>query len=164
MDVNYRDVEPRLRAYLRKRGVSANDVDDIAQEAIAALLTIAQRETIDEPFAYLLGIARNMAVDHFRRAKREPIAPEIFDGSSIMEWGRSRSKPKPSERKKPPPVDQDRFNMRITERVLSGWTTREAIAREFRMSIEEVDRIVRDVRAREVTVESDLKRPTCGDE
>ncbi|MBB2171879.1 RNA polymerase sigma factor [Gluconacetobacter asukensis] len=75
--------EPQLRVWLR--GLSGIDVDDIVQDTYAILIE-AHVAHIQSPRAYLFTVARNLVLQHYRRAKIISIvALADFDAQSIME-------------------------------------------------------------------------------
>jgi RNA polymerase sigma-70 factor (ECF subfamily) len=59
--------EPALRAYLHGQFPSLVDQDDIVQDAYSRLLRARQTGEIRHPKAFLFTIARNVALDVFRR-------------------------------------------------------------------------------------------------
>ena len=59
--------EPMLRAWLRARFPEIGEVDDIVQEAFARLIRARRSGAMENPKAYLFAVARNLAMDHFRR-------------------------------------------------------------------------------------------------
>jgi RNA polymerase sigma factor (sigma-70 family) len=61
--------EAALRAYLRGRFPTLLDVDDLVQDAFARLLRARDAGQVANPKAYLFAIARNAALDLFRRGK-----------------------------------------------------------------------------------------------
>lgn len=61
--------EGLLRAWLQSRFPQLGDVDDIVQEAYARVLTARARQDIRAPKAFFFAIARNLAVEHFRRQR-----------------------------------------------------------------------------------------------
>jgi RNA polymerase sigma-70 factor (ECF subfamily) len=74
--------EPALRAYLQKRFAGLDDHDDLVQEAYVRLLNIRRKGRLVSAKAFLFTIARNLAIDMFRRRQRaashEPIS-ELAD-------------------------------------------------------------------------------------
>lgn len=61
----------QIRAYIAGMGVSADEVDDIAQEVYLALYRGMRKLSDDvSPMAWLKGTARNLCLSHFRREKR----------------------------------------------------------------------------------------------
>ncbi|MBM9402763.1 sigma-70 family RNA polymerase sigma factor [Gluconacetobacter azotocaptans] len=75
--------EPHLRVWLR--GLSGIEVDDIVQDTYAILIE-ADVAHIQSPRAYLFTVARNLVLQHYRRAKIISIvALADFDAQSIME-------------------------------------------------------------------------------
>ena len=59
--------EPELRAFLRRRFPTVQDIDDLVQEAYVRLIRAKRTGLIGEPRAYLFTTARNAAFDLFRR-------------------------------------------------------------------------------------------------
>lgn len=66
--------EPELRAFLRRRFPTLQDIDDLVQESYARLMRARNAGSIVEPRAYLFTTARNIAFDVFRRHR--PISIE----------------------------------------------------------------------------------------
>jgi len=64
--------EPALRAYLRGRFPSLTDVDDVIQEAYLRIIRVRAHGGIRSPKSMLFVIARNLAVDVFRRKYAMP--------------------------------------------------------------------------------------------
>lgn len=62
--------EPALRAYLRKRFPALNDHDDLVQEAFIRLLNARREGRLTCAKAFLFTVARNLAIDMFRRRGR----------------------------------------------------------------------------------------------
>ncbi|MGH7018236.1 MAG: RNA polymerase sigma factor, partial [Brevundimonas sp.] len=64
------EVDRRLQAHVRGRVGSRQDAEDIAQESWARITAAVQsdRAAIDNVRGYLFRIARNLIVDHRRRA------------------------------------------------------------------------------------------------
>ena len=70
-----------LAGYMAHRGALGNyangivgdraDAEDVVQEAWVRYGTAAQRRTLDEPVGYLYRIVRNLAIDSYRRRRRE---------------------------------------------------------------------------------------------
>ena len=59
--------EGMLRAWLRSRFPTENDVDDIVQEAYARVLEARATTAIESPKAFLFATARNLVLARFRR-------------------------------------------------------------------------------------------------
>lgn len=59
--------EPALRAYLRSRFPTLQNIDDLVQEAYLRLIHAQNRGSVQHPKAYLFTTARNAALDLFRR-------------------------------------------------------------------------------------------------
>ena len=64
--------EPALRAYLSKRFPSLPDHDDLVQEAFARVLQNQAKVREGWSRAYLFAVARNIAIDLFRRRQASP--------------------------------------------------------------------------------------------
>lgn len=60
-----------LRRFFQSRGLP--EPEDAAQEAIANLLRKVEDKTIDNPDAYLKGIARNMVKEYYKLRQSTPI-------------------------------------------------------------------------------------------
>ena len=67
--------EPALRAFLSRRFSSLPDHDDLVQETYARLLRVSDPQRLGHVRAYLFTTARNLAIDHVRRARRTPVDP-----------------------------------------------------------------------------------------
>lgn len=61
--------ESMLRAWLTSRYANQIDVDDIIQEALSRVLAAREEHDLKSPKAYFFALARNLALDHIRRAK-----------------------------------------------------------------------------------------------
>jgi RNA polymerase sigma factor (sigma-70 family) len=61
--------EPALRAYLRGRFPTLQDIDDLVQDAYARVIHARHTGRVGHPKAYLFATARNAALDLFRRGK-----------------------------------------------------------------------------------------------
>lgn len=77
-------------AYLRAT-VGPQAAEDCFQETFVAALRNYEGLDAESPRAWLLTIARNKAVDHFRARKRSPVPsdrlPEIADSSAVPDEG-----------------------------------------------------------------------------
>lgn len=78
--------EAALRAWLRARFSTLNDIDDLVQEAYARLLRVRQTGSVACPRAFLFITARNLALNHLRHLRHaQPVAEagemdaEVFD-------------------------------------------------------------------------------------
>jgi len=58
--------EPMLRAWLRSRFKSEDDIDEVVQETYLRLLRARERREVTSPKAFLFAVARNLALDRFR--------------------------------------------------------------------------------------------------
>lgn len=80
--------EAMLRAWLRARFRSANDVDDIVQEAFLRVLAACQSTAIESPKAFLFATARNLALMRLRHREVERVdSLAEIDASSILDEG-----------------------------------------------------------------------------
>jgi RNA polymerase sigma factor (sigma-70 family) len=61
--------EPKVRAALRRLGVSESDADDLIQDAYCRLATLRSVDHIDRPGAYFMQIVKNAWRDGLRRAR-----------------------------------------------------------------------------------------------
>ncbi len=85
--------EPLLRAWLRGRVPSRDDVDDIVQEAYVRVLRARGRGELRSPKAFLFTTARNLAIDRLRlsrTARTEPLVENealavLDEGAGIPE-------------------------------------------------------------------------------
>ncbi len=73
--------EPALRAYLTKRFPAHPDHDDLVQETYVRLLRVKDPAQLAHPKAYVFTMARNAAIDFFRRRNAQPL--ENFDDNMI---------------------------------------------------------------------------------
>ncbi len=65
--------EPALRAFLSRRFSSLPDHDDLIQETYVRLLRVSDPARLVHAKAFLFTTARNVAIDHVRRARRTPV-------------------------------------------------------------------------------------------
>lgn len=80
--------EPMLRAWLQSRFPQLVDLDDIVQEAYARVLAARGKQEIRAPKAFFFATARNLAIEHFRRARLASIQPLAeFDELALLEDG-----------------------------------------------------------------------------
>jgi len=78
--------EPMLRAWLRARFPEIGEYDDIVQEAFTRLLRVRRSSTPQNPKAYLFAVARNLAMDHFRRNRgRDENALAEIDRLAVLD-------------------------------------------------------------------------------
>jgi RNA polymerase sigma-70 factor (ECF subfamily) len=78
---------PPLRAFVRRRGVEASEVEDVVQEILLSIHRARHTWRADRPFdPWLWAIARNASTDALRRQVREwsrrVPAPRSFNGGS----------------------------------------------------------------------------------
>lgn len=84
-----RAVQPHdaaLRAWLRSRFPALEDVDDVMQEAYARIIQIRARDPLREHAVkpLLFTLARNLALDHFRRRQIVPMVTLPGDGNDAL--------------------------------------------------------------------------------
>jgi len=80
--------EPLLRAWLRSRFKSEDDLDDVVQETYLRLLRARERGEVTSPKAFLFTAARNLALDRFRHravVRTEPLAES--EGLAVLDEG-----------------------------------------------------------------------------
>lgn len=68
--------EPMLRAWLRSKFASEDDIDDVVQETYVRLLRAREGGEVTSPKAFVFAVARNLALDrvrHRRVARTEPL-------------------------------------------------------------------------------------------
>lgn len=64
--------ETVLRAWLRRRFPATLDVDDVVQDTYLRILRARPQAPVRSPKAFLFAIARNLAMDRFRRRSASP--------------------------------------------------------------------------------------------
>jgi len=69
-DIEVRLYEPALRAYLQKRFPLLSEHDDLVQEAYTRVLRAKRDGRLTSPKAFLFTVTRNLAIDMFRRSRR----------------------------------------------------------------------------------------------
>ena len=75
-----------LRAWLRSRFPEIGEYDDIVQEAFSRLIQTRRNGAPQNPKAYLFAIARNLAMDHFRRNRgRDENALTEIDRLAVLD-------------------------------------------------------------------------------
>src|SRR5688572_24918778 len=86
----------KLKQLLRRRGQSAEDAEDLVQEAFLRLHTfLNEGHEVQRPEAFLVRTALNLAVDASRRARREH--RDQFEPESIEELSLVDLSPSPEE-------------------------------------------------------------------
>jgi RNA polymerase sigma-70 factor (ECF subfamily) len=84
LDALFRDMEPRLRAALFRdfRTMSHEEADEIIQDAFVDLQAgQARGRTPADPAAWLVRVARNLALKRRRTSRSGPLPSEMADGS-----------------------------------------------------------------------------------
>lgn len=76
--------EDALRAFLRSRFGTDEEVDDIIQESYVRLLRARETGPLACPRAYLFITARNMMLRHLRRQRRTELAPWPEEGEAAI--------------------------------------------------------------------------------
>jgi RNA polymerase sigma factor (sigma-70 family) len=66
----FRTQEAQLRGYLRRYVDSAHDIDDVCQETLTRSFEAAEDRPVENPGAFLYGIARNLVRRRFERKSR----------------------------------------------------------------------------------------------
>lgn len=88
----YREVLPRVFGYFMNRcGKEHTVAEDLTQETfIAAVQAVKRSPRVDDPPAWILGIARHKLVDHYRAREREQRRIEAIGSSveleELIEW------------------------------------------------------------------------------
>ncbi len=59
--------EPMMRAWLRARSFSPEDIDELVQEAFLRVLSMREEKEIKFPKAFLFGVIRNISYSQLRR-------------------------------------------------------------------------------------------------
>lgn len=70
-----------LRRYLRSRLARPQDLDDVVQEVYLRLLRVQQRDKVQNPLAYVFGIAANVVSEFRLRERRSRL---VYD-SDVMQ-------------------------------------------------------------------------------
>jgi DNA-directed RNA polymerase specialized sigma24 family protein len=77
------DLQRRLTGYLRRRGCSSDDAQDITQEIGLRLLTVdVHYQSLDQLLPWCLTVARNLHIDGHRRAARYVVTDSVVDAPS----------------------------------------------------------------------------------
>lgn len=63
---HWREILARVRGALMRRGRSAQDADDLVQEAWVRLACYEREQTVDRPEAFLMRTALNLSIDAHR--------------------------------------------------------------------------------------------------
>lgn len=96
LEAAYRREAPRLTRFLRRRLPGEHETQDILHDAFVRLATASPAGGLRNPGAYLQRIARNLLLNHAKRASRRPMhigidqAPELAvapDQSYAIEAG-----------------------------------------------------------------------------
>lgn len=83
--------QKKIRAFINKRCASSADSDDITQEIFIAIHKNLHQYKPEFPFsAWVFGIARNKANEHFRKVKRLPIPVAEADEAGHTDTPQSR--------------------------------------------------------------------------
>jgi RNA polymerase sigma-70 factor, ECF subfamily len=79
----YASALPEVYRYLSARCGSAAVAEDLTQETFVAAAKAVQRRPVDVNVGWLITIARNKMIDHFRRAQVESKVAVMFAASSV---------------------------------------------------------------------------------
>lgn len=83
--------QSKIRAFINKRCSNAADSDDITQEIFIAVHKNLHQYKSEFPFsAWIFGIARNKANEHFRKVKRLDVPSEHIDEAGHIDTPQSR--------------------------------------------------------------------------
>jgi len=74
-----------LLAYVRRRLRSAADAEDVAQEAMARVLSRARDSLISDPLAYAMRAARNILIDKSRATRPSISLDELESGDAPVD-------------------------------------------------------------------------------
>ncbi len=81
--------EQMLRAWLRSRFKTEDDLDDVVQETYLRLLRARERGEFVSPKSFLFAVARNLALDRFRHRAVVPTESLVEnDALPVLEEGR----------------------------------------------------------------------------
>lgn len=80
----YREHYRAIRSVIARYVKRAEDVEDLAQEAFLRGYMTELSERIARPRAYLIRIARNLAIDELRRRRGRPLYLEDFDSKDVL--------------------------------------------------------------------------------
>ncbi len=81
--------EAMLRAWLRSRFKTEDDLDDVVQETYLRLLRARERGEVASPKAFLFAVARNLALDRFRHRAVVPTESLVENEAlAVLEEGR----------------------------------------------------------------------------
>lgn len=82
------DLTVRLRRFVRSRVATAEDAEDVIQDAYLRVLRYSARQPVKDPERLLFSAARNLAVDHRRRhrARQKTLAGCALLFSGASEW------------------------------------------------------------------------------
>lgn len=98
MDTNWQSAFSRIRAALMRRGRSAQDAEDLVQEAWVRLACYERDQAVEQPEAFMMRTALNMSIDAHRTrvSHGEEVQPEdvvLLDtapGTEAIVLGRER--------------------------------------------------------------------------
>jgi RNA polymerase sigma-70 factor (ECF subfamily) len=77
--------ERKIRATLRRAGVSDADADDLIQDAYCRLAMLKSTDHIDRPGAYFMQIVKNAWRDSLRRSRVVPLESYTENSASFVE-------------------------------------------------------------------------------
>lgn len=97
-NLNFEEYYPRVFGYLAKNFYFLKDIEDLCQETfLKAWKNRKKYESQDKPLAWLLTIARNTAISHYRSSKKRKIIEPLSDYDLALSRYGSRDKNKSFE-------------------------------------------------------------------
>ena len=82
----------QLRKFLRRRGQTVEDAEDLIQEAYLRLHVYRQSKQVDQQDAFVMRTLLNLSVDHNRREHRDLYVTQSLEELTLMDL-----KPSPDE-------------------------------------------------------------------
>jgi RNA polymerase sigma factor (sigma-70 family) len=82
---NIRSLFQKLRRLLRSRGRSAEDADDLIQEAFLRLQVYCREHTVAQPEAFLVRTALNLSIDRARHDRSQPVSHGVLDKLNLVD-------------------------------------------------------------------------------
>jgi RNA polymerase sigma-70 factor (ECF subfamily) len=79
------DMIRKARLLLIRRGASADDAEDLVQEAFARVQAYVQTQAVEVQEALLMRTAVNVSIDHARRKRRSPFDPREIDFAAVAD-------------------------------------------------------------------------------
>lgn len=133
LDVYRETIRPLYRFVSRRVGGDASLAEDLVQDTwMRALDSWPARGVPDEPLAWLVRVARNSLIDHFRRVTPQLVdparldlenaafSPDAPDLASVVSWGLARLR-----RRQADVLEAFYFDGRTTREIAAEWKTSE---------------------------------------